>query len=84
MTTGLPPPAPSGTPPPRIQLPTHALTPGEVPAEQLDRERAGVEGEWRAHGQRSNLAAAALPAALIVFLILAFVAIAWTLVASAT
>lgn len=78
--TGLPPPAPSASPPPRVALPSHdqevhlpvARPAGELIAHDADAPRV----------QRSNLSVGLLPAALIVFLLLAFVAIAWTIVAA--
>ncbi len=86
MTTGLPPPAPSGTPPPRVQLPSHEIPGGAYPLETVDEQRGGWhEGEHdpEAAYRGGNLTAGLFPMALIVFLIVAFVVIAWTVVAAA-
>ncbi len=77
--TGLPPPARSERTPPRVELASAEMTVAEhsgLPAvsEVGDREPAP--------GYRANLSAGLLPAALIVFLLLAFVAIVWTVVAA--
>ncbi|MDQ3881190.1 MAG: hypothetical protein M3295_08985 [Chloroflexota bacterium] len=79
--TGLPPPAPSPTPPPRVALPSHEqelLLPVEGTAGELIGARDDTPRR-----QRVNVGVALLPAALIVFLIAAFVAIVWTVVAAA-
>ncbi len=87
MTTGLPPPAPSGMPPPRAQLPSHeiaAVTPSDQYAVQPTTSESAWVGEHDPEAAyRGNLAAALFPAALIAFLIVAFVLIAWTVVAAA-
>ena len=85
MTTGLPPPAPSGTPPPRVNLPSHDVPGDRLPAVVTpERDSSGgyVEHDPEA-AYRGNLAAGLFPAALILFLIVAFVLIAWTVIASA-
>ena len=79
--TGLPPPAPSTTPPPRVELPSleqRLHLPVARPAGELVESRSSAPSG----GHRPNLAVALLPAALIVFLVLAFVAIVWTVVAA--
>ena len=78
--TGLPPPAPSSSPAPRVELPSHeqrlqlpvARPPGALATRPEDAPRV----------ERPNLALGLLPAALIVFLIVGFVAIVWTVVAA--
>ena len=79
--TGLPPPAPSSTPPPRVELPSHdqgLQLPVARPAGELVESRTTAPPR----GYRSNLAVGLLPAALILFLVLSFVAIVWTVVAA--
>ena len=85
MTTGLPPPAPSGTPPPRVQLPSH-----EIPAERYPIQTVSPEDRW-AGGEhdpeaayRGQLTAGLFPMALLLFLVLAFTIIAWTVIAAAS
>ena len=78
--TGLPPPAPSSTPPPRVQLPSDEQglqLPVARPAGELVESRTSVPPT-----HRPSMAVGLLPAALILFLVLAFVAIAWTVVAA--
>ena len=78
--TGLPPPAQSSTPPPRVELPSHEQglqLPVARPAGEVVESRTSAPA-----GRRQNIAVALLPAALILFLVLAFVAIAWTVVAA--
>ena len=84
MTTGLPPPAPSTTPPPRVQSPVHEQPADSYAIQELTRETyaAGAEHDPEA-AYRGQITAGLFPAALIIFLILAFVAIAWTVVAAA-
>ncbi|MFN2483815.1 MAG: hypothetical protein ABR509_02605 [Candidatus Limnocylindria bacterium] len=79
--TGLPPPAPSSSPPPRVALRSHEQElhlPAERSAGELLDPHSESSGAYRA-----NVAVGLLPAALIVFLVLAFVAIVWTVVAAA-
>ena len=84
MTTGLPPPTPSTTPPPRVQLPVHELPADSYAIQEMTRETDAAGADYDPEAAfRGNLAAGLFPAALIVFLILAFVAIAWTVVAAA-
>ena len=85
MTTGLPPPAPSSTPPPRVALPAHELPADSYAIQEMTREThaTGTEYDPEAAFRAGNLAAGLFPAALIAFLILAFVVIAWTVIAAA-
>lgn len=79
--TGLPPPARDRTEqtPPRVELTSTELTVAEHSS--LPAVSAGADRE-SAPRYRANLSAGLLPAALIVFLLLAFVAIVWTVVAA--
>lgn len=84
MTTGLPPPAPSTTPPPRVQSPVHEQPADSYAIQQMTQDTASVGAEYDPEAAyRSQITAGLFPAALIIFLILAFVAIAWTVVAAA-
>ena len=77
--TGLPPPARSERTPPRVELASTELTVAEHSSVPAVAEGADPEP---APGYRANLSAGLLPAALIVFLLLAFIAIVWTVVAA--
>ncbi len=84
MTTGLPPPAPSGTPPPRVNLPSHDVPAQTYPIEQAAGPRGWVDGEHDPEATyRGQLTAGLFPTALLIFLVVAFVAIAWTVIAAA-
>ncbi len=84
MTTGLPPPAPSGTPPPRVNLPSHDAPADTYPIQQDAEPRGWSGGEHDPEAAyRGQLTAGLFPAALLIFLIVGFVAIAWTVIAAA-
>ena len=79
--TGLPPPARdrADRTPPRVELASTELTLAEHSGLPAIPEGSDAESAPR---YRANLSAGLLPAALIVFLLLAFVAIVWTVVAA--
>ena len=84
MTTGLPPPTPSTTPPPRVHLPVHQLPADDHAIKEMTRDPAWAGGEHDPEAAyRGQLTAGLFPAALIIFLILSFVLIAWTVIAAA-
>ena len=79
--TGLPPPAPSSVPPPRVQLPSHEEG-MNLPVARTSAELAERRSEDQRAARSAHVGVGLFPAALIVFLVLAFVAIAWTVVAA--
>lgn len=84
MTTGLPPPAPSGTPPPRVQLPSHEQPVDRYPIQTVAEPRGWDGGEHDPEAAfRGHLTAGLFPTALLIFVVVAFVLIAWTVIAAA-